>query len=332
MAFRADERYDLKIKIAHLFYIESKTQTEISKMLNLSRPTIIKLLNEARQEHIVRIQIAQPRQANAFLQKEIDLRQFLDIEDVKIASAPSDNSDILRDRIGMTAANYLLNLMKSGNRVGIGWGRTLRCLVEKIQPVPTIKDIEWIPLLGGLQTNEEFTFFANSLCDQLSRNFPQSLIHYLYAPIIASNATIARTFLDSMPIRKLLQKAQELDIAVIGIDGDPRHSALMHAVMRTDSDAFSQHDLQELNEKQVVGNICARFYNIHGEICAAHVDARVIAADTQALKKTPVVIAAAGGSNKVDAIIGGARSKLYNVLITDEYTAHALLSRLSESE
>lgn len=50
-------RVDMLVKVASMFYEENMTQTEISKELNLSRPTIASMLNEAKEKGIVKISI-----------------------------------------------------------------------------------------------------------------------------------------------------------------------------------------------------------------------------------------------------------------------------------
>ncbi|MEA4853065.1 MAG: sugar-binding domain-containing protein [Christensenella sp.] len=332
MAFSAEERYDLKIKIAHLYYREDKTQAEISKMLNISRPTIVKLLKEAKQERIVRILIAEPRQTNAFLKDELTLRNLLGIEDVKIVNVPSDNRDIINDRIGAATASYMGNLLKSGSRVGCGWGRTLKCFAEKVKMTTKIKDIEFIPLIGGLGTSKDNNILSNALCEKIAANFPRSIVCYLYAPMITANVLTAQAFLDSNPLKAVFSKVKNLDIAVIGIDGDIDHSSTIESALSSDPDAITRSEIEDLRKSNAVGCICARFYDIHGNPCSAALDRRVIGVDPTLFKNIPTVIAAAGGQYKTGAIIGAARGKLFNVLVTDEYTAKNLLDTLKETE
>ena len=310
--------------------MEDKTQAEISKMLNISRPTIIKLLKEAKEENIIKIQIAEPRNANIFLKDEIMLRNLLGIEDAKIVNVPSDNPDIVYDRIGSATANYMTSVMKSGFHIGIGWGKTLECFAEKVKTASKVKDIEFVPLLGGLGTNKDIKMFANALCDRIASNFPKSVVQYLYAPMIATDELTANAFLNSKPIQTVLDKALNLNMAVIGIDSDIEHSTTITNCLDTDPDAFSTKDMEDLKNTHAVGNVCAHFYDIDGNICDISINKRVIAAGAENLKHIPTVIAAAGGKYKVESIIGAAKGKLFNVLITDEYTAKAIIQKLKE--
>lgn len=318
----------MKIKIAHLYYVEDKTQIEISKMLNISRPTIVKMLQEAKQENIVHIQIKELQDSNAFLKEEIALRNLLGVEDVKIANTLSDNNDILCDRIGSAAAAYLLNILKNGQHIGLGQGKTLQYFVDKIKFTAKIRDLHLSALVGGLGIGDEINQSSNKICEKFAEKFSKSTVRYLYAPVIASDILTARAFLDSKPVRALFEEAKSMNIAIVGIGGDPEYSRTVGDFGSADIESFSDADFEEVKAHGAVGSICARFFDKQGEPCNVSMDRRVISLDTAALKNIPLVIAAAGGRHKTDAIIGAAKGKLFNVLITDEYTAYELLERL----
>jgi DNA-binding transcriptional regulator LsrR (DeoR family) len=53
----------------------------------------------------------------------------------------------------------------------------------------------------------------------------------------------------------------------------------------------------------------------------------MIAVSTDQLRRAPMVIGVASGTEKVDAILGAIRSGLVNALVTDVRTAEAMLAR-----
>nr|OTP19099.1 hypothetical protein A5888_000913 [Enterococcus sp. 9E7_DIV0242] len=52
-----DKRKKLLAKVAYLYYVDNKTQAEISKMLGIYRTTISRMLAQAKREGIVKIDI-----------------------------------------------------------------------------------------------------------------------------------------------------------------------------------------------------------------------------------------------------------------------------------
>lgn len=64
---RENERLHKILEVAKMYYIENLTQSEIAKELNLSRPSISKMLNEAKESGIVTININSPFSDNELL-------------------------------------------------------------------------------------------------------------------------------------------------------------------------------------------------------------------------------------------------------------------------
>ncbi|MBE7161780.1 MAG: RNA polymerase subunit sigma-70, partial [Williamsia herbipolensis] len=56
----------------------------------------------------------------------------------------------------------------------------------------------------------------------------------------------------------------------------------------------------------------------------------LIAIDLEVLRRIPVTIAVAVGSDKVESIIGGARGGYYRRLVTDPATAGAIVAALPQ--
>ena len=74
MSIHEDERYYLKLKALYYLYTRGLTQTEIAKMLNISRVTLGRLLEEARAEGMVRVEIVDVRNMLSLLRAEEELK------------------------------------------------------------------------------------------------------------------------------------------------------------------------------------------------------------------------------------------------------------------
>lgn len=48
---------DTMMKVCKLYYIEDKTQSEIARLVGISRPQVSRLLTKAKNEGVVRIEI-----------------------------------------------------------------------------------------------------------------------------------------------------------------------------------------------------------------------------------------------------------------------------------
>ena len=74
MAITGIERYYLKLKALNYLYVKGCTQVETARLLNISRVTLGKLLDEARAEGMLKIEIVDVRNVSALLETEEALK------------------------------------------------------------------------------------------------------------------------------------------------------------------------------------------------------------------------------------------------------------------
>jgi len=319
LALNPDERYYIKLKAAYLYYYEDLTQKKVAERLHVSRPTLNKLLKEARQEGMVKIEIHDYRNYSYLVEMENELCAKLGLTDVKVARCYTDEPSIVIERIGKAAAVYIDKTIRGGMCVGVGWGRTLESIANYITPNSNVMNCEFVTLVGGAG-NLEFQLHANGLTERIAHNYHHSTAHHIYAPIFSVDATLSSALLKDAHIKKVMNKMNDLDFALVGVDGDLSASTTLM------TNSFPREYLDKLAQEKAVGNICARFYDIDGKPCAHELNERVISIPLKLLKKTPQVIAVAAGNHKVASIIGGARGGFFDILVTDEHTAKALLA------
>jgi len=75
-----------------------------------------------------------------------------------------------------------------------------------------------------------------------------------------------------------------------------------------------------------VGDMGLRFFDARGQQVRSSCDDRIIGIDLPQLARIPRVIGIAGGLRKLAAIRAAMLGRFISVLVTDNYTADALLS------
>ena len=124
------QRDDLMVQVAKLYFDLEKTQSEISKETGLTRWQVSRLLREARDCGVVRIDIvahsARVPALEVALQRRFCLREalVLDVED-----------DDALNVVTQAAARYLCNLQPQPALIGVSWGRTLTKMAQWLVPV-----------------------------------------------------------------------------------------------------------------------------------------------------------------------------------------------------
>ncbi len=320
MPLHPDERYYIKLKAAYLYYKEDLTQQQIANQLHVSRPTLNKLLKEALQEGMVKIEIIDYKNISQLIELEQKLCKKFNLVEAKVTQTFSQEGKHIRDSIARTTASYLDLALRSNMRFGIGWGKTIEQTMKYMRPSANIRDLEVITLVGGFGT-AQYNLHTNSLAQSLAQQYTNSSIKYISAPAFIQDEELLQALLKEENINSVMESMHHMDIALIGVDGPLDTNSTTYLTK-----SIPPEWMDKLKAKNAVGNIVSRFFDENGDICLEDYERHVISIDLNILKKTPLVIAAAGGPNKVKSLQAAAKKKYYNVLITDETTALAMLN------
>jgi DNA-binding transcriptional regulator LsrR (DeoR family) len=86
-------------------------------------------------------------------------------------------------------------------------------------------------------------------------------------------------------------------------------------------------ELNRVIEHGAVGDLAGRFFDRDGQPVDDEWNQRVVGLTLEQISRIPTRVVAAGGQEKVEAILAAIRGRLVSVLITDEHVASALLER-----
>lgn len=314
------EEINRLVAIAREYYVNKKTQAEIAKEFNLSRPTISKLLQEAEYENIVQINIIDPLYRDSELANK--LRESLQLQNVIVVHGSRKNPGIALKNIAINAAIYFCKVMDSTvHKIGIGWGRTM-FQVSLAMETAVRNDLQFIPLLGGVgQINPSFQVhqITQRIADVCGGSWLQ-----LHVPGIIENKEIRKNLLDSRDVQDVISNWENLDLALVGIGEAPPFKRNIIFESYVDDEEKTQ-----LLEKKAVGDICMRFFDMKGKTID-YLKQEIISIPLNYLKNTPRVIAAAGGLRKARSIIGASKGGYITDLVVDEDTGIEILQILEK--
>lgn len=309
------EREKLLKRVAYLYYIENKTQSEIAKELNIYRTTISRMLKEARESGIVRIRI-DGRDSRIF-SLEQKLKKRFDLTDVVLATTENDDTeDGKNDALSIEAANYFKRVIKDDMTIGVSWGQSLGDAIRALESRKK-NNATFVPLVGG-PSQVNTMYHVNTLIYELSRKFNARSL-YINAMVIQEDIRTCEAIMNSKYFHEIKEYWQHLDIALVGVGGALNNE---HSQWR---DLLSHEDIEMLKLREVVGDCCCRFYDYEGKIISSELSSRTIGLTLEQLSKVPISIGVARGGHKVKAIKPLLERKYINHLITDEETAKLLL-------
>ena len=313
-ASRSGKEWQLMMRAARLYYEDYLTQQQIATELEVSRPTVSRLLTQARREGIVRITIADPLTSHEELASEL-VRTF-GIKRAIVVSGEGLSSELLRRRIGIACAEYLHKTLNEGCQFGIGWGRTLCSVVEALDTEVRLK-IHVVPLIGGLGQISS-SFQVNELARQLAAAFGGTWQPF-YVPAFVEDPAALDGLLRLPDVQAVIQAWTRIDTALVGIG----HFASQHQSSMLFYNYIGKAALQGLEQCHAVGDICGQFFDTQGHQCFE--ERRVLGIPLDSLKALKEVIGVAGAPEKAPAILGALRGGFVDVLVTDSVAARTVL-------
>lgn len=310
------DQLDMMVQAAELYYELGLIQEEIARRLNVSRPTVSRLLQQAREHDIVRITVVNPRSRADELQRR--LIESWSLRDAVVVPTTVGKGRLLVRKLGEVGAQYVEQRLTPGRRLGLGLGQTVYSLVHALEGIQSGPHV--VPLCGG-------TVFAESAyhVNELARVAAQKLggfCHFLHAPATASSEAVYEALINDKSVADVIRLWDELDWAVIGI-GSARHAETPEFRKFVDEAVAAGH--------VPVADICQTLVDASGRACPSPGAERLIAVRLEQLRRTPTVVAVAGGVHKADAIRAALGTGAVDVLITDEPTAVAMLADSPES-
>ena len=310
------EELDLLSEVASLYYEKNMTQNEISRHIHTSRSTVSRLLQDARDRHVVEIIIHYPWDRSSAIEQE--LQEKFQLKNVRVLDSQGrKGSEALRG-VALLAARYIAGIVKDGSILGLSWGRMVYQTVQLLRPERELS-IKAVQLFGAAIPNTKID--GSEVVRQFANKY-KGQYFTLHAPLFVENSDLKNLLLQDLHIRETLALAQKADIIITGIGS--LESSL--APSQTWLGYLSKKEIENLRQRGAVGHICAHHFNSNGQILEIDLHKGIIGAGLTPLHTAPQVIGIASGFEKSRAILGALRGKHINTLITDDITAQHLLA------
>ena len=310
------DRTSLLAEIAEMYFLEGKNQNEIARKVGMTRSNVSRLLKEARQLGIVKIQIEYPLQENHALAQELVERFHL--KQAKVIQVSQENQ--LVSKLGNAAARVLKDSLKPGVILGTAWGTGISATVDHLDLTEPIPNIKVVQLLGALGSRIQ-GYDAHGIVRRLEEKLGAEGI-YMNAPFFVDDANTAELLLETSSIKDNLKLAKQAEIALLGVGSlDLSQCSYYRAGY------VAKNEILQIQKTGAIGDVCGRFFDIDGQVTANAFQNQLIGININDLKRIPVRIGVAGGAEKIDPIIGALRGKFVNILITDSTSAQEVLKR-----
>lgn len=319
-------------RVARRYFVDGMLQNDIAAAEHLSRPSVSRLLTEARARGVVQFRIGPPvdrvRELEAQLRRQTGLRQCV------VATNKPRALYGTSSRLGYVAARYLESQLTAARLLGVASSRSLSIVVDSLAAAHR-PDLTVVDLLGCPQGNRAGgpgkTGEGGRSADGSGPNTAQLIsvrlgaaFRGLPAPFVYRTGPALHAALDSEQVRGSLELGQRCEIALVGIGSMRRFDG---------TGVYSPIPAQELARLELqgaVGHLCGRFLRADGSQVESETAPFVLGIGADELRRVPQRIAVAAGPHKVVPLAAAISGGMISELVTDHTTAAALLSLLQE--
>ena len=309
---------DLNIQVSWLYYMEGRTQEEISKALGLSRSKVLRILASSRQNGTVQITVT--TDFSRCVELERGLESLIGLERA-VVIPNSQTPEIEYNDLGAALGSYVSSILKDNMSIGLGWGRTLSASLAQIN-YREQKNLKVISMLGGLTrvSGENPSEFAWRFADRLSAE-----CYLMAAPVFAPDIRTRDALLSHAGINEVVAAAKTLDLAIVMAGDLSPYSTVSQFFI------LEREDITSLQAAGAIGHVLCRFIDINGKVVDHPINDRVLAIDPRDLGATRKIVLASGGWQKYDVIRAAMRLLNPHVLVTDETVAARLVAEFEQS-
>jgi len=311
----ARERLDLLLKVAGMYYLEHASQDDIAKEIGYSRPTVSRLLAEARDRRMVTVTVSHPLEQVLDLERRLTRRFGLALAVVagQAAGAPPLN-------VGRAAAQSVVDHGNPRTLLALSNGTSLAAVVAAMPqqrwPYSCVTQ-----MIGSLGAPDRELVDSPDLCRRLAAKLGGTY-RPMPVPIVLTSAAVARSVRQEEIVVSTFELAARADIALVGV-GAVGPDGTSGAILRhyiTDSVRA------EVRKGRAVAHICGHHFDAAGRHVRTSLCDRMICMAPERLADTKFSLAVAWGHEKVAALHAVLKADLVSGLATDEATARELLA------
>lgn len=307
-----DQRDVQSLQAAKLYYRQELSQAEVAAQMGISRPTVAKLIQHAKDRGFVTVEIHDPQEEGA--QVTSTLMEAFGLRAVHMVHVPV-GVDATNEDLGIAGARYLEEIVEDGMSIGVSWGKTLLSVARNLRHT-TVKARQIVQLKGGssrshLATNDFETI--NQFC--MAFNAPALA---LPLPVIFDRQETKDIVEQDSHIADVLQQGRETDLAVFTVGSARRESLLLNL-------GYLSDDAADRLLERAVGDVCSRFYTYEGEIADPETNALTVGIHVDELRSRPRRVLVAGSLHKAAAIETALWMGMATDLVIDRPTAVRVL-------
>lgn len=303
---------EVVLRIARAYYIEDRSKVQIAADTGLSRWQVARVLADARARGIVQVHVGDPGTVDEALGRAVVERYGIR-QAIVVGGSRGLHLAPTTDTVAQALADHLQTIVRPGSRIGLAWSRVIEAMPQHLGRLAPCDVVQ----LAGALTFAGDRLGSVEVIRQVAR-IAGGTAYPVYAPLVATSAETARALMDSPEIGDVFQRADHLDIAVVGVGTWTREGSSILPLLPSDLVARTER-------AGAAGVMSGRVFDDRGRRVDAGADGRIVGVTLAQLAAVPDVVATCTGAHRAPAVAAAVRGGLVDTLIVDESLARALL-------
>ncbi|MBB3049977.1 DNA-binding transcriptional regulator LsrR (DeoR family) [Prauserella isguenensis] len=307
----------LATSIGRRFYVQGASKLEIAEEFGISRFKVARILDQARDNGLIRVEFDVPAPLEPTLSDEVatayGLRRVLVLE-------RAERTEIeLRKQLGAMAAELLTELVTEDDVLGVVWARTVNAMTDSLRRLARCPVVQLCGVSSRIDTREHSADRSVETVRRVAQvsggeAFP------IFGPLVLPDRRTAQTLRQQPGIADAFERFARITTAVVSIGAWRSGQSTVYSVL-------GEQQREELARRGAVAEVAARLFDADGNELTGDLGHHVFGVSVPELKRVPEVIALSGGAEKADAIAAVLRSGMVDTLVTDASAAERLLEQ-----
>ncbi|MBO4358526.1 MAG: hypothetical protein J5796_01860 [Erysipelotrichaceae bacterium] len=299
--------------VADLYYNRGLSQQEIGAIIGSSRPTVSRLIEDARKQGIVKIIIETSVTKNTKLSNR--LRKSFGLKDAVVVKADFDFDKSI-ELCGKAVASILPVYLQPGMSLGISWGRSINSVIDALED-DVLDGIDVCQMVGcmtmGNPSVDGFSA-AQRMAKKTHGNF-----YSINTPLFIEGVEVYNYLINEPLINEALIRSCNVDVCINGVGSaaDPKNSVAQ-------SGYYDYYLLNRFADKGAVASFVGTYIDIDGNRVDVD-DIYLIATPLDIVRKIPVSIVLSASAENADAVMAVLNGGYADILVVDEPLANRLL-------
>ncbi len=308
----------LAASIARRHYVDGRTKIEIADEFKLSRFKVARLLEAARAQGLVRIEIGHAGtidvDTSGRLADRFGLRHAI------VVDTPDNDLMSLRANLGKAAADLLAEIVTPIDVVGLAWARSVQAMVAELKRLPPVPVVQ---LTGALSSSyDTSSSISGDSSVDIVRKFARisgGPAYLFFAPFLVPDPATARALRKQPELARAFDRIPSVTIAIVGIGRWAPGLSTLH-------DAATEREQARLRREGVCAEVAGVFLTDGGRVLQTALNDRMIGITGAQLRKVKQLIAIPYEVSKAPAVRAALLSGMIDTLVTHVSMAEALLA------